>query len=70
MTYEELVIGIVLGMPDIVRSILYIRCTLLYRVFVIPVETGFVDQINDGFLGIRNRQRRVGSAHLSVSLHL
>ena len=66
----ERVVGIVLRMPDVVGSCFQVGGRLLDRVLVVPIETGFVDDIYDGFLTVADGQCGIGGTDVSVGLDL
>ena len=69
MAAVELVVSIVLCVPDVVGSFLQVRRALLDGMSVEPVEAGLVDHVDNGLCGMADGQRRVGGRHLSVGLH-
>ena len=44
----------ILRVPDVIGDILQIGCALIDGMLVETIETGLIDNIDDGFLGIRD----------------
>ena len=70
MSLKELCEAVVLGMPDRIGGSFQIGCSLPHRVFVKAVEAGFVDDIDDCFLGTTDGEGGVCGNHLPIGLHL
>ena len=69
MAVVELLVAVVLRMPEVVGSKLQIRRPFRDGVLVEAVEAGLVDDIEDGLLGVGDRQGGVAGCGLAVSLH-
>ena len=70
MPFVELVKTEILRVPDVIGNVLQVGCSLIDGMFVEAVKASLVDDIDNCLLGIRDGQRRVGSRHLSISLHI
>ena len=68
MAVIELVVCIILGMPDVISRLLQIGSSLRDGMLVEAVETRLVDDIENSFLGVADSQRRVAGSGLAVSL--
>ena len=68
MAGQEFLITIVLGVPDVIRGIIEIGGTLADGMLVEAVETGLVDEVEDGLLGMGDGQRRVAGRYFSIGL--
>ena len=57
MASVEIIIAIVLRMPEVIGGILKIRSCLTDGMLVKAVKAGLIDDVEDGFLGVGDGQR-------------
>ena len=69
VTLVELVVAVVLRVPQVVGGLFEIGCALSDGVLVEAVEARLVHDIDDSLLGVADGERRVLCRHLSVGLH-
>ena len=68
MPLAELVIAVILRVPDIIHDSIQIRRTIIDRMLVETVEAGLVDHIDDSLVGITDSQRRVAIHHITIRI--
>ena len=69
MASIEFIIGVVLRVPEVVGYQLEIVGAFTNRVLVEAVKAGFVYDVDNGFLGLGDGERRIAGGHLAIGLH-
>ena len=70
MSTTKFIVTQIASVPNIIGGFLQIGRAFLHRVFVIAVETGFVNQIDNCFFGIRDGEGRICGMNDTIGFHL